>query len=265
MTNLPDKDIKQQVINVSNFLKSQEKQIMSALPKHLTSSRMLRIALTEIRRNPKLAECTPISLIGSIIQSAQLGLMPDSLTGEAYLIPYKNKGILECILIPGYKGIMELAYRSTKVIDITAKEVCENDSFSFEYGTNKFLRHKPALNERGKTIAYYAIADLKNGEKHFEVLSFNDIEKHRKFSKAKDFGPWKEHYDEMAKKTAIKVVCKYLPKSSEYLQQAITLDDQADCGIQNNTAILELDTIEEEKIYKSQEKENEKIINQNQT
>lgn len=56
-------------------------------------------------------------------------------------------------------------------------------------------------------------------------MSRRDIEIHRdKFSKAKSYGPWVDHFDEMAKKTVLKALMKYMPISVEF-QKAVDQDE----------------------------------------
>ncbi|WP_202630600.1 recombinase RecT, partial [Deinococcus alpinitundrae] len=90
------------------------------------------LAVTEFRKNPMLKECTPESLLGAVMQAAQVGLEPDAL-GSAYLVPYynKNKNVKEVQLQIGYKGLIELVRRSGQVTSIVANEVYENDEFDF--------------------------------------------------------------------------------------------------------------------------------------
>ncbi len=237
-----------QPVSIGHFLKAKEKQIAMALPKHMTSDKLLRIAMTEITRNPSLKECTMESLVGALIQSAQLGLFPDSLLGEAWLIPYKNNnkgGALECQFQVGYKGLMKLAYNSAMIEDIDAHEVCANDVFEFEYGTNAHLKHIPNLENRGDVICYYAAYKLKNSSTFkFLVMPKEDIEKRRTYSKANSrYSPWNTSYDEMAKKTTIRSILKYAPKSSEDLNlaKAISLDEQAEAGLQNTSLVFKED------------------------
>jgi recombination protein RecT len=92
-------------------------QMQRALPSHLTAERMARIALTEVRRVPKLALCDQNSFMGAIMTCCQLGLEPGSALGHAYLIPFENtkKRIVEVQLILGYKGMIDLARRSGQI------------------------------------------------------------------------------------------------------------------------------------------------------
>lgn len=206
--------------------------IAQALPNQLTPERMLRIATTSIRTNPKLKVCSAESLLGAVMQCAQLGLEP-SVLGHAYLVPYKNKKkvgnqfvwVDECQFQIGYKGLLELARRTGQISSIMAHAVHENDEFDYEYGINETLRHKPADGDRGRVVRYYAYAKFKDGGYSFMVMSMQDIVNHRdKFSKAKEFGPWKDHFDEMAKKTVLKALMKYMPISVEF-QKAAAQDE----------------------------------------
>jgi len=221
-------DIVQKKYNkVSDLLKQMKPQIMEALPNHVTPDRLLRVALTSIRLNPALLECSTASLLGGILQSAQLGFEINS-QGQAYLIPYNNRktGEKEAQFQIGYKGLLELFYRSEKTTLAYANEVREGDTFHIEYGTTQILKHIPILEDRleSPVVAYYAVAQLKDGTKHFHVITKKEAEKHRdKFSKAKTFGPWIDLFDEMAKKTVLKKLLKYLPLSVE-LQMGLSVD-----------------------------------------
>lgn len=227
---------------IQGYLTKSKDQIKAALPKHLSPDRMLRIALTEIRKNPDIQKCAPLSIIGSIIQASQLGLEPGSALGHCYLVPYKG----ECQIQIGYRGMIDLARRSNAIKSISARVVREGDTFEFEYGIEEKLVHKPATNGRGKIQYVYAVATFKDTGHQFEVMSLEEIEEVRRKSKSPEKGPWKDHFEEMAKKTVIRRLFKYLPVSIE-LQRAVGLDEQIDAGIsQSNAEVMEPfpDTIE---------------------
>ena len=201
--------------------------IKNIVPKHMTPERLMRIVLTSSQHNPALAECTPQSVIGAVVNCATLGLEPN-LLGHAYLIPYRNKktGCTECQFQIGYKGLIDLIRRSGNVQSITAHVVYENDEFDYEYGLNEMLRHKPAKTNRGEAIFYYAVYKLRDGGYGFEVLSKEDAEAHRdKFSKAKTYGPWVDNFDAMALKTVVKQMVKWMPISID-IQQSLSTDSQ---------------------------------------
>ena len=71
-------------------------EIKKALPSVLTPERFTRMVLSAISTTPKLAECDPKTFLGAMMQAAQLGVEPNSALGQAWLIPYRNKGRMEC-------------------------------------------------------------------------------------------------------------------------------------------------------------------------
>ena len=204
-------------------------QIGRALPRHMTPERMIRIALTELRRTPKLLECSPESFCAAIIMCSQLGLEPGSALGQIYLIPFKS----EVTVMLGYKGMIELARRSGQIVSLSAHDVYENDVFEYEYGLHEKLKHVPSLKDRGKLIAVYSVAHFVGGGHQIEVMSKGDVDKIRSRSKSGQSGPWVTDYPEMARKTALRKLFKYLPISIEKLQTASMLEEQGDSGEQN--------------------------------
>ncbi len=242
-------------INIGQFLKKRENQIKAALPKHLTVDRMMRIAVTELRKIPKLRTCTAESLFGAIIQCSQLGLEPGSALGHAYLIPYGS----ECQFMMGYRGMIDLARRSGNIISINAQCVYKGDTFDFEYGLDEKLRHIPGQdNDRtdSNILGAYAIAKLKGGGSQIEVMFKNEIDKIRNRSKASGNGPWVTDYAEMAKKTVVRRMFKYLPVSIE-LANAIDADHKAEIGEQHNNIVIdgEYESIDGEQVQMPEQQE----------
>jgi len=223
---------------ILQYLDRFKDQIAAALPRHMTPDRMARIVTTEVRKVPKLLTCNPKSLFGAVIQASQLGLEPGNALGHAYLIPYGK----DVNLIIGYRGMIDLARRSGQIISIEARPVFDGDEFSYEFGLNPDLKHKPGpTNNRGDLTHVYAVAKLKGGGTQWDVMTMGEVELIRNQSKAGNNGPWKTHFEEMAKKTVIRRLFKYLPVSIE-LQKAVGLDEQAEAGVdQKNSAIIEGD------------------------
>ena len=215
------------------LLEQMKGEIARCLPKHLTPERMARIAMTELRKTPKLQECDPLSFIAAIMQASQLGLEPGIL-GSCYLIPFNNNktGKVECTFMPGYRGFLDLARRSGQIVSLVARAVYSNDEFSYEFGLKENLIHKPAMNDRGELVAVYAVALLKDGGHQFDVMSKKDVDLIKNQSKSKNDGPWVTHYEEMAKKTILRKLFKWLPCSVE-MQKAVSLDELQEAGIQN--------------------------------
>jgi recombination protein RecT len=197
--------------NEINMMKS---QISQAVPKTITSDRMMRSCITAVSQNPRLAMCTKESFLGAMMQVATLGLEPNTPLGHAYLIPYKQ----HCQLQIGYKGILELARRTGMYQNIYAMEVYANDDFSYQYGLDMDLKHIPAENPEGDPVRYYAVFKLTNGGVGFKVWSRDKVQKHgQRFSKAyhKSDSPWQTNFDAMAKKTVLLDLLKTAPMSAE--------------------------------------------------
>ncbi len=205
---------------IRHYLQQMAPEIKKALPKHLDADRLTRIAMTTIRQTPKLLECNIQSLLAAVMQSAQLGLEPNVL-GQAYIIPYGK----EAQFIIGYRGMIDLARRSGHIESIYAHPVYSNDEFEYEYGLDPKLRHKPAMGDRGEFIGAYGVAKFKDGGYHFEFMSQSEIDKRRGRSKAKNSGPWVTDYEEMACKTVIRHMFKYLPISIEIMKQVEYTDE----------------------------------------
>lgn len=207
---------KEQPKSIKDYINVMQPEIAKALPKVMTPERFTRIALSAVSNTPKLANCTPQSFLGAMMSAAQLGLEPNTPLGQAYLIPYGN----QCQFQLGYKGLIDLAYRSGEVKTIMAQVVYENDKFEFEFGLEHKLKHVPAKDNRGKPVWYYAVFKLTNGGEGFEVMSQDDVMKHAQtYSKTFKNGPWQTNFEEMAKKTVIKKVLKYAPLKSEFATQ----------------------------------------------
>lgn len=222
----------------SDYVKS---QIAAALPRHITPEMFMRVATTSIAANPMLKQCDVASLVRQLLTCAQLGLVPDGIRGQAYLIPFRNrkKNIVEVQLIPGYRGLMDLARRSGEVIRIESRVVRDGDHFEFEYGLNPTLIHKPTqAGGGGKLLAVYAIGWLKDGSSQFDMMWKADVDKIRERSRASGAGPWVTDYDAMAQKTVTRRLCKWLPSSSE-LAQAIALDERNEAGL--DTSFIDVD------------------------
>jgi recombination protein RecT len=202
-------------------------EIARALPKHLNADRMARIALTCFRQNAKLAQCQPASVFASVIQASQLGLEP-GLLGQCYLIPYKD----ECTLQIGYQGLVDLVRRTGRVKRIEAHVVRDGDKFIYRTGMTTTLEHEPSLDgDPGDLRLAYAVAEFTDGGFHVEVMTRHQIETIRDRSQnvqnAKKFGkatPWTTDTEEMWRKTVLRRICKYLPRSPE-LATALALDE----------------------------------------
>ena len=193
-----------------------KQQVALALPKHMTADRFVRVGLTAILKTPKLADCTPESVIQCMLNCSALGLEPDG--RRAHLIPYGNV----CTLIVDYKGIVELAKRSGDVANVFAQVVCENDSFQWENGE---VKHQIDFKrERGAMYAAYATITFKDSTKQTDVMTKAEVDAIRRRSKASGSGPWVTDYNEMAKKTVFRRASKWITLSPE-VAEALEKED----------------------------------------
>ena len=211
--------------SLMGYLKMYKHEFEKALPKMITPERFTRMAMTALTSNAKLQQCTPQSFIGACLTAAQLGLEPNTPLGQAYLIPYRNKSVMECQFQVGYKGLLDLAYRSGEFKTVMAQCVYENDVFEYEFGLEPKLIHKPAARDRGALTYVYAVYKLNNGGYSFEVMSVDDIINFAQAkSKSYNNGPWQTDFEMMAKKTVLKRLLKYAPLKTEQAA-AVAADD----------------------------------------
>ncbi|HCP78618.1 MAG: recombinase RecT [Pusillimonas sp.] len=224
---------------IAHLLEQRKSEISKMLPKHLTADRLLKVAQIAATTTPGLLECEIPTLVSAIGQCAQMGLEPNTVLGHAYLVPFNTKRkdgegrerwVKSVQVIVGYKGLIDLARRSGQIVSIAAHEVCKNDHFDLVYGLEEKLEHRPAMGDRGPIIGFYAVAKLVGGGYAFEFMSRYEVDAIKESSQSKGkYGPWKDHYTEMGRKTVIRRLSKYLPLSIEF-QAATTLDEMADRG-----------------------------------
>lgn len=224
----------QQMGSLRSMLAKMTNQLQQALPKGMVASRMVRVALTTVQRNPKLLECTPRSVIGAIVESCQLGLSLDNNLGHAYMVPYRNKGMMEAQLQIGYKGLMLLAFRSGNIV-VDAGVYHEKDWMEYQEGTQPFLNFRPAVADRGKPKGAWAVARIPLGKEvlvKFKVVTEEEIMKAKAHSHGTDRSdsPWKEHWQDMWMKTAVRRLAKMLPMSGDF-HAAAAMDEMAEAGV----------------------------------
>jgi recombination protein RecT len=214
---------------VKDLIQRQQGQLARALPAQLNVDRFLRLVMTELRTVPRLMECTTASLLGAVMQMAQLGLEPGKTLGHGYLLPFKDgrSGQYEATFVLGYKGMIQLAYRSPNVAAIFAREVREGDEFNYGYGLDgDVLHHRPlTTSKRGKPYTWYGLARYKGGGHYLEVIGPDEVDEHRARSKSPDSPAWKNDYSSMARKTAIRIMAPFLPLTAE-VARAIEQDEQ---------------------------------------
>lgn len=186
-------------------------QFRAALPAHITTEKFQRVLVTAVSTNMDLLNCDQRSLFAAAMKAAQVGLLPDG--KEAALVAFKDK----VQFMPMVAGVLKLIRNSGQLKSITAEVIRENDEFELFVDENgKRFRHAPKwFSDRGKVIGVYAHAITTDGGVYIDVMSRDDVERIRSVSRSRDRGPWVDWWDEMAKKTVIRRLAKYLPSSSD--------------------------------------------------
>lgn len=218
----------QDLNSISEVLDMFRPMIAQALPNTISPNRIIQVVTSVVNQNPDLKKCTVPSLLGAIMESAILGLDPTPALGHCTFIPRRNKktGNIEAQFFIEYQGYIQLARRTGEVNNVRARVVYENDHFDVEYGLEEKLEHKPKFGaNRGKPLLVYAVWDLANGSRYFDVLDRQQVERAKKSSQAAAAGqsPWTTDEDAMWRKTAIRATRKYVPMSVE-VQQAFAVD-----------------------------------------
>lgn len=174
-------------MTIPDMVRAMAPEIRKALPGVMTPEPFMRITISALNNTPQLRQCTPMSFIAALLNAAQLGLEPNTPLGQAYLIPYKKKGVLECQFQIGYKGLIDLAYRNGQMQTVQAQVVYSNDEFYYEYGLEPKLVHRPAYSDRGEAVYFYGLFKLNNGGYGFSVMSKADMDAYaQRYSQAYD-------------------------------------------------------------------------------
>lgn len=227
-------------------IQQMESQFALAMPKGMEAAQLVRDALTALKQTPKLAECTPQSVLGSLMTCAQLGLRPGVL-GHAWVLPYwdsKSKSN-QAQLIVGYKGYVELGYRSGHIASIIGRTVYEGDTFDVEYGLDDKLVHKPAMKgPRSTPVAHYAMVKLANGGRSFWVMTEDEMQawkdRYAPRNRAGNIvGPWVSDYEAMARKTCLLRLASWLPKSTE-MAYAVEVDNGVRTNVDPSASLTEV-------------------------
>lgn len=225
-----------------DLLEASKARIAAVIPKHLNPDRLIKVALVAVSKDKsgKLAQCTPESVLGAVMQAAELGLEIGGSLGDAYLVPYKRswkddrgnwQSSFEAQCIVGYRGMINLARRSGEISSVSAHVVHENDKFRIVYGLEERLEHEPVWSEDpGRVVAAYAVCRFKDGSTQVEVMTLRQLLEVRdrprpgqrapRPGEAREVeGPWATDFEEMCRKTVVRRLSKYLPLSPEYRQQ----------------------------------------------
>lgn len=204
---------------LTRMLDANASAVGASLPTGYKQERFVRLLLTAATTNPELFQCDPRSFLAAGVGAAQLGLEPNDARGLAYLIPFNDKRRGKIVqLIIGYKGMLDLARRSGMVSSINAFPVYRGDVFTYTLGLDPTLEHVPGDHDENPNdlTHVYAVAKVQ-GDPQFVVMTRRQIDKVMAQSAGarSNRSPWTTHYTEMALKTALRRLCKWLPQTVE--------------------------------------------------
>jgi recombination protein RecT len=206
---------------VRRELTAMSPQFAMVLPPHVTPEKFTRVVVTAVQKLPVLLNADRHTLYGAAMAAAQDGLLPDGREGA--IVPFKG----QCQWMPMVKGILKTVRNSGELASIAAEVIYAADRFRYWVDADgQQLEHEPALfvEDRGEILGVYAIAKTKDGDVYVEAMTRLQVEKVRSVSRAKDSGPWKDWWEEMAKKTVIRRLAKRLPSSTD-IERVIERDN----------------------------------------
>ncbi len=220
-----------------DFITQQKGEFVKSLPQHISFEKFQRTAMTAIISNNDLLNADRASLLQSLLKSASDGLLPDGRDAALVIFnskdPSGNGWVKKVQYLPMYAGILKKCRQSGEIASVVTHVVYEKDAFEYILGDDERIEHKPytGKDDRGAIIAAYAICRLKDGTVYREVMTFQDIEKVRRSSKAgnddkgQPKGIWASWYEEMSRKTVFRRLAKWLPQSIEKDEHGNTIFD----------------------------------------
>lgn len=245
-------------------------KIEASLPENLRHDYMtFRNALVaKAKKEPKILSCDASSVLGTFITCVTLGLPPDTPLQYAHLIPYKGELTLQI----GYRGWLELMFRSKEVVSVHAETLHSVDKYDIEEGDNWHIKHKKSMTEertRENLEGAYAIATLRDGKKAYNVMTKLDIENVIATSVQMNDGrftspAWRNHFLEMVKKFPIKRLSKYMKLNKEIAlaYQVDSDDNQKVAKVDIKAKKYDIDAIEVDDTDKPTKDEEKKQKNQ---
>lgn len=224
---------------VRDMLLSLHRGMESAATQYLSPKRACSLAIQHLRRTPALADCSPQSMVDAVMRCVELGLEPGA-ADLVYFLPFKG----QVVFVPSYRGLVWMATRSGRALDVTARTVRKGDKFEYDYGLNETLSHKVIGTSIREITHAYAIATLSNGHKKFIVLDHPELMRHKAMSPSKSKDVWVNHEAAMCEKTCVRMLFKTIGGAPE-LNTAVQLDELAAIGKDQPSPFVEGDLIDE--------------------
>lgn len=149
----------------------------------------------------KLLQCKPNDLMAEALKAASLRLPLNKQLGQAYLLPFKNKGVMTPTLVIGTKGYLQLAMRTGKYETINADVVYEGEFNHYDKVTGKL--DLSGAQTSNTPIGYFAYFKKKDGLTKLLYMTLDEVCRY-----AKQYSPtvkFSEKFDaEKLKEMALK-------------------------------------------------------------
>ncbi|WP_346745721.1 recombinase RecT [uncultured Campylobacter sp.] len=246
-------------------------QIQTILGGDKAKASIFASAIVNIANDKDLRGCNVESIVNTAMQIVQIGLHPNKLFGQAYVVPYGGVAQLQI----GYKGLISLGYRNGWKFRAIAVYSCDKFEINFA-GIKDEINFTPSYDERDETDGKWVFDNLrgvlvfavdKQGAEFSEFVSKKKLEKLRlksqnQKSQDKLAHIWLEWAEEMYKAKAIKYVASRLP-INDSLAEALSLEDEPIRAEQSKPQTPKTQNLNE--LLSSSEKPNSSTVNQNLT
>lgn len=213
-------------VSFSEMLTDKLDIVTQALPSDFNKTRFVQNALAVLNDNPALQKCNRSKLVAGLLKGAYLGL--DFANKECYLIPYGDTPSFQT----DYRGEIKFTkrYSIRPIQDIYSKIIREGDTFEEKIiDGHPSINFKPLPLNEGKIMGVFAVCLFKDGGLQYEVMTTNDVNNTRNnYSKAAQSKAWKNSWDEMAKKTVLRRLCKHIECDFESVEARQAWEETSD-------------------------------------
>lgn len=242
-------------LTMTEYLTDKIDSVGAALPRDINKNRFITNCITVLNEKPELARINKAELVQGLLKGAYLGL--DFAMKECYLIPYGNSVQFQT----DYKGEIKFTkrYSIRPIRDIYAKVVRADDEF-----TEKIVNGQPSIDftpksfSKSEIIGAFAVVNYTDGGMDYEVMSTEEINAVRKnYSKVSNSGAWVKSWDEMAKKTVLRRLCKHIETDFESVEAMKAWEEASDFDADKRP---EIGDIVSNPFAKAEEKEKQTII-----
>jgi recombination protein RecT len=222
-TTVATRDDRPPMVVLRDRLQQRQGELKAALGPDIPVETFIRAVMTSVALNPEILACSFQSIWNSCLRACRDGLIPDG--QDAAIVPFKSTASY----IPMYSGLLRRFRRSGQFRWITAGIVRQGEEFEHWIGADgEHFRHVPGDDVSRPIIKAYSVATTKDGGIFVAVMPKAEVDKIRAQSRAtREDSPWNRHYEEMAKKTALRRLSKYLPSARDLLPDEEALDIEA--------------------------------------